>query len=323
MTAASALLFVATGVATITPVATAHAQHSARPRQVSARRADKRRYTFYPYLRSKPPLREAAPVVPSGPQPPPTSSTGPPAKEIAPRPAHPDEAACNGYARLPRGTILLGLVEWTVTPRLQSLYSSGHLSASCRAGVRLAEELRELRLHVGEHFSAGAWMCGVRQLVTVDHGYVPELRVVCSSPAYSFTSGQVNIIVLEAEETGSNYPLGSIYLAGDAVPIGPQSGRGWGAQPGLDAFYSGLHGYYVVGAHACGEAAAPTEAAMARGGGLVAAGVGSEPPGLDFPIEDLTHGTYWACFYLQAEPDEERAAVLMESYVVIAAPRAR
>jgi hypothetical protein len=237
---------------------------------------------------------------------------------------HPDEAACNGYARLPRGTILLGLVEWTVTPRLQSLYPSGHLSASCRTGVKLAEALRQLRLHVGEHFAAGAWRCGVRHLVTVDHGYVPELRVVCSSPNYSFTSWQVNIIVLEAEESGSNYPPpGAIYLAGDAVPIGPQSGRGWGAQPGLHAFYAGLQGYYVVGAHACGEAAAPTEAAMARGGGLVAAGEGIYPPGLDYPIEDLTPGTYWACFYLQGEPDEERAAVLMESYVVIAAPRAR
>ncbi len=302
---ASALLFAAVVVAAMTATATAHGG----------------RYTFYPYLRPKPPPREVAPVAPSGPVSPPTFSTGPPVTEVAPRPAHPDEAACNGYARMPRGTLLLGLVEWTVTPRLRTLYSPSHLSVSCQTGVKLAEDLRRLHLHVSEHFSAGAWKCGVHRLVTVDHGYVPELRVVCSSPRYSFTSWQVNIIVLEAYEDGSNYPPpGAIYLAGDAVPIGPYSGRGWGVQPRLDAFYDGLQGYYVVGAHACGAAAASTEAAMARRGGLVAAGENIYPPGLDYPIEDLTPGTYWACFYLQRGPDVERAAVLMESYVVLGVP---
>ena len=167
--------------------------------------------------------------MPSGPvKPSATFPTGPPSKRsfqgrciLTRRPA-------TATRRLPRGTLLLGLVEWTITPRLQSLYSAGHLSASCRwawnSPPRCCDgSASDVRSSISPK---GVGKCGVRRLVTVDHGYVPELRVVCSSPSYSFTSWQVNIIVLEAEGDGSATAPGRDYLVGDAVPIGPHSGQG-------------------------------------------------------------------------------------------------
>jgi len=291
-------------------------QTRTRPSGISSTRDRRHHYSFYRFTRSKrsPPPPKGF-VLPSGTVP--VTSTGTPTKQTFVGPD--DEASCHGYVRLPKDTVLLGFVEWSTEPRLKMLYSARHLPMSCRRGVELTRRLERVQLRVGQRIALGSWACTLRNYVTADNGYVPELRIVCSTPRYSFTTWPVNVIVLQAETSGSNYPPpGAMYLGGDAVALKPQRGLGWVRQPRLDAMYADLDAFYVVGTHKCGQSAASTEAAMARSDGLVEAGEGIEPPGLDYPIEELSAGTYWACLYFQRSGSEGRAVTLMESYVPVA-----
>lgn len=274
-------------------------------------------HAFYLYTRPKPPVPEPPPPPVTSEPTEPFTSLGPP-DVVTGVPHGPiDHAACDGYTTFPKSTLLFGFAQWYVAPRTTHLYASRFQAASCREGLRLAQVLHNADLHGGTWFTARGWSCMVHENDSGIQGKVVEAGLECDSPTYSFVTYALSVIVLEVESLYYDPLYGSMYLAGDALPIKSSLGEEWAWQPRLDNSIDELTAYYVVGGHACGLSAGTTEYEMAQRGDLLEAGDGVLLSTLDYPIEDLLPDTYWACLYLQRGPRQERADALMESYAFV------